>query len=115
MYFNMMGIFLWFIIPYSKLIPITLAKHLGNATAESRWFAISYIFLAFVIMPLTLLGLSLAGHAVFGAIMGPIFFLLLCYVIVRILRNKKPDILPDWLLEFYWLPKCLREQPECLK
>merc|ERR1719273_1199559 len=115
LYFNVFGICIWFVVPYMRTIPIGIAKTLGDTTAEYRWFAAVYIFILFVFVPLIFLGMSLAGEIAFGVIMGPILILGVLYVIVRILRAHKPDILPPWLMEFYWLPVFLREEPACLQ
>lgn len=115
LFFNFMGILLWFIIPFMRNIPIELAKGMGNTTAKHRWFAAFYILMAFVIIPLILFGLANAGPGVFAGIVVPFTLLLIAYLTVLALRKKKPEVLPPWLLEFYWLPEFLKEEPECLK
>merc|ERR1712062_575109 len=93
LYFNVFGILIWFIIPQMRAIPIAMAIHMGNVTAEFRWFAAAYGLVAFVFVPLLLLGLSLAGPIPFGVIMGPIIILSLIHLIVVTLRDKNPKIL----------------------
>jgi len=42
-------------------VPITLAKKLGEITADYRWFAIVYIVASFFLIPLFIFSISLAG------------------------------------------------------
>lgn len=58
--FNVTGILLFFPIPSTR-IPIRMAKVLGNTTAKYRWFSVAYIVIMFFVLPLCILGLSVAG------------------------------------------------------
>ncbi len=57
------GILIWFPIPFMR-IPIPMARKLGEITAKYRWFAVVYIISAFLLIPLIVFGLSLAGWLV---------------------------------------------------
>ena len=59
--FNMTALMLFFPIPATR-IPIPMAKFLGNTTAKYRWFSVAYLILMFFVLPLCVLGLSIAGN-----------------------------------------------------
>uniref|UniRef100_A0A914CH60 Sodium-dependent phosphate transporter n=1 Tax=Acrobeloides nanus TaxID=290746 RepID=A0A914CH60_9BILA len=49
--YNVVGVLLFYPIPFMRAIPIHLAKKLGNIVAKYRWFAFVYIALVFIILP----------------------------------------------------------------
>ena len=108
LFFNISGIIIWYPIPYLRRIPIKLAKALGNTTAEYKWFAIAYLFVAFFILPGAIFGLSLAGWKVFAGIMVPIAVFVLAIVIINIMQSKIPDWLLNKLRSWEWLPETCR-------
>lgn len=114
-YFNVAGILIWFVIPITRKVPIGLARGLGNTTAKHRWFAVVYIITAFILIPLGLLGLSLAGAAVFLGVTIPIVVIILAAVSVALLRKRKPELLPGFLKDFSYLPAWMRTEPDWLK
>ena len=59
--FNISGIIFWYPIPYLRKFPLKLAEFLGKISADYRWFAIIYCIGVFLIIPLIIFGLSLAG------------------------------------------------------
>ena len=59
--FNITGLLLFFPIPVTR-IPIPMAKFLGNTTAKYRWFSVAYLIVMFFVLPLCILGLSIAGY-----------------------------------------------------
>eukprot|EP00121_Abeoforma_whisleri_P010290 Awhi_evm1s9487 len=115
LFFNVFGICLWFVIPITRHVPIGAAKKLGNITARHRWFAGFYIITVFVLIPLALFGLSLAGWLVMFLVLLPFILLGLFLGVVFALRRWKPSVLPKWLLKFYWLPAWIRHEPEWLQ
>jgi sodium-dependent phosphate cotransporter len=114
-YFNVAGILMWFVVPITRKVPISLARWMGNTTAKHRWFAIVYIITAFVLIPLGLLGLSLAGAAVFLGVLIPIVIVIAAVSIIALLRKHKPEILPGFLKDFSYLPAWMRTEPDWLK
>ena len=50
--FNLTGIIIWYSFWPLRPFPIWLAKQLGNITAEYKWFALTYILFAFLLIPL---------------------------------------------------------------
>ena len=108
LFFNISGIVLWYPIPYVRKLPINTAKFLGNKTAEYRWFALAYLIFGFFLLPAAIFGLSLAGWQILVGVAVPIVLLLLFIIIVNILQRKAPDVLPEALQDWKWLPKWTR-------
>ncbi|XP_071768922.1 sodium-dependent phosphate transport protein 2B [Centroberyx gerrardi] len=105
-FFNIMGILLWYPIPFTR-IPIRLARALGNRTAKYRWFAALYLFLCFLVMPLTVFGLSLAGWQVLVGVGVPIIVLAIFIIIVNVMQSRCPRYLPSGLRNWDFLPRPL--------
>lgn len=106
-FFNLAGILLWYVVPILRL-PIPLAKRFGNVTARYRWVAILYLLLSFLLLPLAVFGLSLAGGVVLAGVGGPLLGLLFLVVLVNLLQRHKPAWLPRCLRSWSWLPSWLR-------
>ena len=89
-------------------IPIPMCKLLGRTTAKYRWFAIAYLIVMFVVVPVTVMALSL-DTIVFACVMTPLAAILVFVVAVNFaqakpyLKDKLPRVLRDW----EWLPKPL--------
>ncbi|CAN9500234.1 unnamed protein product [Ophioblennius macclurei] len=106
-FFNIMGILLWYPIPFMR-VPIRLARGLGNRTAKYRWFAAIYLFLCFLVLPLTVFGLSVAGWQVLVGVGVPVVALVVFVVVVNIMQSRWPHFLPKGLRTFDFLPRPLR-------
>jgi len=74
MFFNILGILLYFPIPPLRRLPIKLAKKLGNVTADHRWFAVAYIAVMFFLAPAAIFALSTAGWAVLLGVLAPLSY-----------------------------------------
>uniref|UniRef100_A0A8C4ENT8 Sodium-dependent phosphate transport protein 2B n=1 Tax=Dicentrarchus labrax TaxID=13489 RepID=A0A8C4ENT8_DICLA len=105
-FFNIMGILLWYPIPFTR-VPIRLARGLGNHTAKYRWFAALYLFLCFLIFPLTVFGLSLAGWQVLVGVGVPVIVLVVFVIIVNVMQSRCPRYLPEFLRSWDFLPRPL--------
>nr|XP_054599491.1 sodium-dependent phosphate transport protein 2B-like [Nothobranchius furzeri] len=101
-----MGILLWYPIPF-MWVPIRLARGLGNKTAKYRWFAALYLFLCFVILPLSVFGLSLAGWQVVVGIGVPVIALIVVVIIINVMQSRCPRYLPKVLRTWDFLPQPL--------
>ncbi|KAM6150271.1 sodium-dependent phosphate transport protein 2B [Erethizon dorsatum] len=106
-FFNISGILLWYPIPFTRL-PIRMAKGLGNISSKYRWFAIVYLIIFFLLVPLTVFGLSLAGWPVLVGVGVPIVVLLLLVLCLRLLQSRCPRVLPQKLRAWSFLPSWLR-------
>ncbi|XP_046840998.1 sodium-dependent phosphate transport protein 2B-like isoform X2 [Xenia sp. Carnegie-2017] len=104
LFFNISGIVIWYPIPFMRNIPIKGAKFLGNTTAKYRWFAFMYLILVFFLFPLLVFGLSVAGWEVLLGIGLPVLLVVIAIIVINILQNKKPDILPEKLQTWEWAP-----------
>ncbi|CAB1324159.1 unnamed protein product [Coregonus sp. 'balchen'] len=105
-FFNIAGILLWYPIPFTR-IPIRLARALGNRTAKYRWFAVIYLLLCFFLMPLTILGLSLASWQALVGVAVPIVVLAIFIIIVNLMQVRCPRYLPSGLRNWDFLPRPL--------
>lgn len=105
-FFNIMGIILWYPFPFQR-IPIRLARGLGNKTAKYRWFAALYLILCFVVLPIAVFGLSLAGWQVLVGIGVPIIAIVIFAVIVNMMQKRCPHFLPKFLRTWDFLPRPL--------
>lgn len=85
-------------------LPIRLARGLGNHTAKYRWFAILYLILCFLVLPLSVFGLSMAGWPVLVGVAVPIVVLLIVIIIINIMQKRWPDRLPKLLRNWDFLP-----------
>jgi len=101
--FNIFGILVFYPVPFMRTIPIGAAKILGNTTADYRWFAVIYLILVFMMMPLLFIALSfnlVLLYVVIGVLLAAIFFI----TIINILQSKVPDKLPEVLRTWEFLP-----------
>ncbi|XP_075901754.1 sodium-dependent phosphate transport protein 2B-like [Nelusetta ayraudi] len=105
-FFNIFGIVIWYPIPFMRL-PISLARGLGNRTAKYRWFAILYLILCFLVFPLTVFGLSMAGWQVLVGVAVPLVVLLIVVIIINVMQSRWPDRLPKVLRSWDFLPRPL--------
>lgn len=101
-----MGILLWYPIPFTRL-PIRLARGLGNHTAKYRWFAAFDLFLCFLVLPVSVFGLSLAGWQVLVGVGVPIIVLVVFVIIVNVMQSRCPRYLPIVLRSWDFLPRPL--------
>ena len=104
LFFNIVGIIIWYPAPTMRNVPVSLAKCLGNTTAKYRWFAVVYLAVLFFMLPAFVFGLSVAGTAVLIGVGVPLFLLSVLVTIVEALRSKKPAFLPRRLRTWEWLP-----------
>lgn len=102
-----MGILLWYPIPFTRL-PIRLARGLGNRTAKYRWFAAFYLFVCFLVFPLTVFGLSVAGWQVLVGVGVPLVALAVFVVVVNVMQSHCVRFLPPCLRSWDFLPRPMR-------
>ncbi|XP_056394436.1 sodium-dependent phosphate transport protein 2C [Hyla sarda] len=103
LFFNLSGIVLWYVVPYFRL-PIHVAKKFGDITAKYRWFAVLYLLVSFIFLPLGVFGLSMAGWIVLAAVGGPLLLLFIAVIIINLLQKRFPKILPPFLKDWDFLP-----------
>ena len=86
---------IWYPICYLRQFPMFIAKHLGIITSQYRWFAVAYVLFFFLLFPLTILGLSLAGVWVLVGVGVPILVLIIVVVVINVLQYYRPNWLPS--------------------
>ncbi|KAF4531928.1 hypothetical protein B566_EDAN000957 [Ephemera danica] len=109
LFFNVTGIIIYYPIPFMRW-PIPLALGMGKTTAKYRWFAVAYLLFAFLLIPLFILGLSVADPSGITLIVvcSIAFAIILFVVVVKFLQKKWPFLLPAKLRTWKWLPLGLR-------
>jgi len=111
--FNLTGTLIWFVIPFMRRVPVSLAKLNGNLAADLKWFPIAYLSTVFGLLPLVFFLLSLAGVAVVASIGTLLILALSAAAVILTLRMKKPDVLPESLkADPRWMPNSLKVVPD---
>jgi sodium-dependent phosphate cotransporter len=93
LFFNITGILIWYPLPFMRKFPLNAAKALGRATRVWRGVPLLYIATVFVLVPLTLLGLSelytagSKGYIVLGVFLTIIVILALGLFLYRWLKG----------------------------
>jgi len=105
--FNLTGLMLFYPIPYTRF-PVGMAKYVGHITAEYRWFAIFYMILFFMILPVFVFLVSLGGAIAMYSVFIPIGILCLMMCIVNFMQKRCPKYLPAFARTWKWLPEPMR-------
>merc|ERR1711998_609503 len=90
-----------------RRIPINAAKFLGDTTAKYRWFALAYLAVCFFIVPAIIMGISLASDAALIVTITICVLIALFVVIVNVMQTRCPQMLPQKLQTWQWLPEPL--------
>jgi sodium-dependent phosphate cotransporter len=79
LFFNVTGIIIWYPIPFMRRVPLAAARALGKATRIWRGFPLLYIFMAFFVIPILLLGISLifSQHKIGLTVLGSVIVIVL--------------------------------------
>ncbi|XP_071100972.1 sodium-dependent phosphate transport protein 2B-like [Haliotis cracherodii] len=107
-FFNVSGILIFYPIPMLRRVPLRLARFLGKTTAKYRWFALFYLCLMFVLVPLCVFGLSFAGSTAIISVLSVAGLVTLFIIIISIMQKKRPKLLPKSMHTWDFLPKPLR-------
>ncbi|VDM55338.1 unnamed protein product, partial [Angiostrongylus costaricensis] len=95
--YNIIGTFMFYLIPWTRRLPIFLAEQLGETTDQYRWFIVVFIFLFFILIPAIVIGLTLL----------PDYVIVVCFSMVFVLKHYS-GALPPFLRTWEWLPLHLR-------
>jgi sodium-dependent phosphate cotransporter len=132
LFFNIIGILIWYPIPFMRQVPLSAARALGKGTRLWRGFPIIYILVVFLALPLMFLGISLlfsdgsTGLTVLGSVIvtvilaGLLWTFFVCKyrggkegceecLTQRQKRSKAVQELPD---DMEWLKAKVRELSE---
>jgi len=104
--FNLTGILIFYPVPVMRL-PVVMARRLGEVTSKYRWFSVFYLLAMFFILPAIIFGLSLAGPVALFVVLIPAAVIILLVVSLNLCQKYKPDILPDKLTTWDFLPPAL--------
>ena len=107
LFFNIIGILIWYPFPFLRRLPINMAKTLGKKTANYRWFALVYLFFTFFIFPAAIFGLSLAGWEYLLGIGGPLFLFFIIIMIINASQTRCPNCLITKCRSWEWCPSPL--------
>lgn len=113
--FNLFGIAIWYPVPLMRRAPIWLAKFLCITTAEYRWFPMAYLLFMFLVFPVAIFGLSLAGLEVLLGVLIPIIIFIIVLVVINVIQAKKPHWLPEKLRTWDRLPLWMHSLEPCDK
>lgn len=78
LFFNIIGILIWFPVPATRRIPLAAARLLGNYASYYRWVPAAYIAVTFVAIPGIFIGVSQTFYASIGGGVVLLLFVLLC-------------------------------------
>jgi len=106
LFFNLFGILIFYPVPFMR-VPIPMCKILGNTTAKYRWFALAYLVIMFLFVPVFFMGISI-NPWVFVAFIIPIAAIIIFLIVVTVMQNNWPEKLPAVLQTWHFLPKPLR-------
>ena len=93
-FFNCLGTCLWFCVWPLRVVPLNMAKFMGETAANLKWFPLAYIVGGFLVFPMLIIGLSIPGWAVLCGIMTPIAIVCLGLTVWIFLRRNRADLLP---------------------
>ncbi|CAD6187467.1 unnamed protein product [Caenorhabditis auriculariae] len=106
--YNIIGTFLFYIIPPMRKFPIYLSLKLGHTTNRYRWFIVIFVLVFFLIIPFTVIGLSLLPEIVMVITVSSIFLLTVSCVSISVAQEKCKDCLPKVLQTWDFIPIYLR-------
>jgi len=85
LFFNIIGIAIWYPIPFMRRVPLAAAKLLGLYASFYRFVPALYILVAFVLLPALFLGLSAVWDASVGGGVVLLIFILVVFVVFELL------------------------------
>lgn len=104
LFFNITGIFIWYVLYYTRVVPVSMARGLGNITARYRWFPLLYLFMAFMVIPAIFVALSLASMVLTSIVFVLMLLAGISVAVINWAQDSKPDILPAFLKTWDFLP-----------
>ncbi|KIH51185.1 hypothetical protein ANCDUO_18730 [Ancylostoma duodenale] len=106
--YNIIGTFMFYLIPWTRKLPTFLARRLGEITDQYRWFIVVFILLFFVVIPGVVIGLTLLPDYVIIVCFSVIFVFVMLIVIITAMQKQCPGTLPSFLRTWEWIPVYLR-------
>ncbi|PIC17706.1 hypothetical protein B9Z55_023855 [Caenorhabditis nigoni] len=106
--YNIIGTCLFYIVPCTRKFPVYLSIKLGDITDKYRWFIVVFIITFFLIIPFTIIGLTLLPDNVIVIVFIIILIIALMSVLLCILQNCCVEFLPPILHDWKFLPVWMR-------
>ncbi|EYC03513.1 hypothetical protein Y032_0093g2633 [Ancylostoma ceylanicum] len=106
--YNIIGTFMFYLIPWTRKLPTFLARRLGEITDQYRWFIVVFILMFFVLIPGVVIGLTLLPDYVIVVCFSVIFVFVMLIVIITAMQKQCPGTLPSFLRTWEWIPIYLR-------
>ncbi|XP_064472029.1 sodium-dependent phosphate transport protein 2B-like isoform X1 [Ornithodoros turicata] len=106
-FFNVIGILIFYPLPCLR-VPIFLARRMGSTSGRYRWFVLLYLLLMFLVFPITVLLISLLGDVVLVLTMVTAISLFCLVLLINVLQDKYPWVLPSVLRTWDFLPLWMR-------
>ena len=108
LFFNLTGTSIWYVIWPLRAIPIGAAKFLGDTTAVYRWYALAYIVMCFLVIPLIWMGMAIASTALVVVVSTLVLVVLAFITIINVMQTRCPEKLPAMLQDWTFLPLWMR-------
>ncbi|KAK5980560.1 hypothetical protein GCK32_008513 [Trichostrongylus colubriformis] len=106
--YNVIGTFMFYLIPWTRALPIYLSRRLGEITDQYRWFIVVFILLFFVLIPGIIVGLTLLPDYVIIVFFLLVFLFVMLIVIITAMQRYCPNALPSRFRSWQWTPIYLR-------
>uniref|UniRef100_A0A8R1I1R5 Uncharacterized protein n=1 Tax=Caenorhabditis japonica TaxID=281687 RepID=A0A8R1I1R5_CAEJA len=106
--YNIIGTCLFYIVPCTRKFPVYLSLKLGEITNEYRWFIVVFIFTFFLIIPFTIIGLTLLPDNVIVVVFIVLLILAIICCLICVIQNSCVEFLPRFLQDWKFLPIWMR-------
>uniref|UniRef100_A0A915KIH2 Uncharacterized protein n=1 Tax=Romanomermis culicivorax TaxID=13658 RepID=A0A915KIH2_ROMCU len=106
--FNILSIPLFYSFPRIRRLPLTLSAFIGRTTSKYKWFAVVFMLFVFLLGPLTLLALSIAGTEYVVTFVALFIISLIVWILLKTIHERRPDFLPEFTQNWNFLPKFMR-------
>jgi len=75
--FNIIGIIVWYPIPYIRQLPLSISYNLGDLLFKYNWFSLFYILYTFIVFPIICWLISFIFNLnTFGIVLGSFLFII---------------------------------------
>ena len=78
--FNVFGTLMWFMVPITRAVPLSMAKFLGSLAADVKAFPVFLIVFAWVLCPGVLFALSVVGVGAVAVVGGLVMVVTLAVI-----------------------------------
>lgn len=93
LFFNLIGALIFYVIPCLRW-PLGLARRLSDVTSRYRWFAVGYLALFYILIPLFVLAVTSLGEFAVWALFVITVLTAMFILMVTMLQRHAPWCLP---------------------